>query len=205
MGMYGYLRRVSLDDADRLRDDPTLLSAFLFGDMPEMVEEKVPGLLGFFLRFTPIKVQRPAPVAEAREPLWPLPQPGEMIGLDKAWHGLHFLLTGTDDDGSEPACFLLSGGEDLEDDGNQELHARLLNPEQVRRFAEHLAPLSTEEMAGRFDPERMTKLKIYPDVIWMRPEEEDQPLSYLLSAFTDLREFVGSAASAGDAVVVCIS
>ena len=203
MGMYGHLRRVAPSDVPRLRDDPRLLGAFLFGDAPAVVEERVPGLLGLFLRLMRIKVQSVAPEEPSREPLWPRAGAGETLDLDKAWHGLHFLLTGTDDGGSEPACFLLSGGEHLGDD--DDVPARLLDADQVRWFAEHLASLSTEELARRFDPDRMTQLRIYPDVIWKRPEAEDQPRGFLLGAFADLREFVGAAATRGDAVVVCVS
>ena len=205
MGMYGYLRRIAPSDVPRIRDDPRLLEAFLFGERTQVVEERVPGLLGLFLRLARIKVQTAAPVQTSKDPLWPLPELGEMIGLDKAWHGLHFLLTGTDDGGREPACFLLSGGEDLGDEDDDGFQARLLSAEQVRWFGEHLASLSTDELTRRFDPDRMTELRIYPDVIWKRPEEEDEPRGYLLAAFTELREFITSAAARSDAVVVCIS
>jgi hypothetical protein len=203
MGMYGYLRRIAPSDVPRLRDDARLLGAFLFGEAPAVVEERVPGLLGLFLRLMRIKVQSVAPEQPSREPLWPRPGPGELISLDKSWHGLHFLLTGAADGGREPACFLLSGGEHLGDD--DDVLARLLDAEQVQSFADHLASLSSEELARRFDPERMTQLRIYPDVIWKRPEEEDEPRGFLFGAFGELREFVAAAAARGDAVVVCIS
>lgn len=203
MGMYGNLRRVTLADAERLRADQRALEWFLFGQPPIVVEERMPGLLGFLLKFTPIKVQRAEAAPPSDNPLWPPPAPGEDLDLDKAWHGLHFLLTGTADGGTEPACYLLAGGEDLGDD--DDVQARLLRPDQVRAMAEHLTALDTGELTRRFDPERMTKLGIYPDVIWKRPEETDAPRGFLLDAFSDLREFVGGVARDGDAIVVCIS
>ena len=204
MGMYGTLRRVTLADAERLRADPRLLEAFLFGEPPIVVEERLPGVLGFLLRLTPIKVQRTEPALPSADPLWPPPAPGEQLDVDKAWHGLHFLLTGTADGGAEPACYLLTGGEELGDD-EDDVQARLLRPAQVRALAEHLAPLGNDELTRRFDPERMTKLGIYPTVIWKRPEETDAPRGFLLDAFAGLREFVGDAARDGDAIVVCVS
>ena len=75
----------------------------------------------------------------------------------------------------------------------------------MRALAEHLATLDTDELTRRFDPERMTKLRIYPDVIWKRPEEGDPLRESLLDAFSELREFVGGAARDGYAIVVCIS
>jgi hypothetical protein len=205
MGMYAYLRRIAPSDVPRIRDDPRLLTAFLFGDAPGVTEERVPGLLGVFLRIMRIKVEVAAPAQPSKDPLWPPPGAGEMIALDKAWHGLHFLLTGTDDGGREPACFLLKGGEDLGDEDDDGFQARLLDAEQVRWFGEHLASLTAEELTRRFDPDRMTELRIYPDVIWKRPEEEDEPRGYLLAAFAELRAFITSAAARSDAVVVCIS
>ena len=202
MGIYGSIRRASVADAERLRVDRRLLEAFLFGEPPIVVEERLPGLLGLLLRLTPIKVQRAEPAPPSANPLWPPAAPGEALDLEKAWHGLHFLLTGTADGGTEPACFLLDGGEALGDD--DEVDARLLQPAQVRAFADHLASLTSDELTRRFDPVRMTKLRIYPE-IWQRPESEDDPRGFLLTAFGELRDFVGAAASSGDALVVCIS
>lgn len=36
---------------------------------------------------------------------------GEDLDLDKAWHGLHYVLTGTAAQGEEPWGYLLTGGE----------------------------------------------------------------------------------------------
>src|SRR5687768_13754481 len=139
MGMYGTLRRASAADVARLRANPGLVETFLFGEPPVMVDERPPGLLGFLLRLTPIRMQRVADPQPPRSdpPAWPPAAEGEDAHLDKAWHGLHFLFTGTADGGEEPACFLLAGGEDVGDD--DDLLARLLSPEQVREFAAFLA------------------------------------------------------------------
>jgi hypothetical protein len=170
-----------------------------------MIDDRPPGLLGFLLRLTPIKVQRAADPQPPRSatPAWPPAAAGEELNIDKAWHGLHFLFTGTADGGEEPACFLVHGGEDLGDD--DDLLPRLLGPPQVRDFAAFLAALTPEELTRRFDPERMTALEIYPDVIWQRPEATDEPLGFLLGAFDELRAFTAAAATAGDAVVVCVA
>lgn len=203
MGIYGSIRRASVADAERLRADPRLLEAFLFGEPSIVVEERLPRLLGFLLRLTPIKIQRSEPAPPSDNPLWPPAAPGEELDLEKAWHGLHFLLTGMADGGTEPACFLLDGGEELGGD-DDDVHVRLLRPAQVRAFADHLAALTPDELTRRFDPARMTKLRIYPE-IWQRSEEEDEPRRFLLDAFGELRDFVGTAAAAGDVLVVCIS
>jgi hypothetical protein len=35
------------------------------------------------------------------------------VDIDKGWHGLHFLFTGTADGGEERACYLVRGGEEI--------------------------------------------------------------------------------------------
>ena len=202
MGMYGFLRRVSVADAERIREDPALLEAFLFGETPIVIEERMPGILGFLLRFTPIKVQRVEEPPPSANPLWPRPGPDETIDLEKAWHPLHYLLTGTAWEGVEPANFIVAGGEPLGDD--DDVNARLLRPPQVRAFADFLATLAPEEVARRYDPARMQKLRVWtPGHLDGEAMETDR--RRLVDTFVELRDFVTSTAERGDAVVVCIS
>lgn len=115
------------------------------------------------------------------------------VDLDKAWHGIHFLLTGSDYDGEEPLSLAIMGGEELGGDG-----ARLLSCEQVQAVA---AVLPMEEvLRSRFDPQRMTDLEIYPK-IW---DEGDEALDYLISYYTPMAELFREAAGRGDSIAVDI-
>ena len=112
--------------------------------------------------------------------------------LDKAWHGIHFLLTGSAYDGEEPLCYLMRGGEfcgagDDDPDGS-----RVLRPHQIAAFDEALQKISTDEFRKRFDPPRMMEEGIYPD-IWDRNPEEDDTLGYLVDHFESLKNFVRKA------------
>src|SRR5690242_14594616 len=51
--------------------------------------------------------------------------------LDKAWHGIHWLLTGSSEGGEEPLCFLLAGGEQVGDVDVGYGPARALTSSQV--------------------------------------------------------------------------
>ncbi len=109
--------------------------------------------------------------------------PGEDLYLEKAWHGLHYLLTGTPWGGTEPWYYLLSGGEQV---GGPQNHAvgsgpaRVLLPAQVAAFDQALSP---EELTARFDPTEMRELKIYPE-IW--GQAEAQTIDWLRESYTDL-------------------
>src|SRR5690349_11334743 len=53
------------------------------------------------------------------------------LDLDKAWHGLHFLLTGTDWGGTPPLNFIVAGGETIGDVDVGYGPARAFTPEQL--------------------------------------------------------------------------
>jgi len=204
MGMTCSLHRAAESDVARLLADQAALAEFLDpddGSAPRVREVRPKGILGWLLRLTPITISEVDPESAEDAP-YPPPDPDRSIDIEKAWHGLHFLLTGTADEGEEPACFLLRGGEDLDDEGL----VRALRPGQVRRFSAHLSAIEAGDLARRYDPERMTGLGIYPDVIWKRTVEQGQsPLEWLVACFEDVRRFVGNAAAVGDCVIITIS
>lgn len=189
MSMICNLRRASRDDITRLLAAPEQITAFLYG-----VEAPMPGTLSRL--WSLIRRKPPAMPAVAPAPR----MDGDEADLDKSWHGLHFLFTGTAWEGDEPACYLVRGGEAI---GNVDVGygpARALAPDRVRRFAEFLDSLSPGELNRRYDPARMTALEIYPGN-WTgtgEPEEMDD----LLEGFAMLRDFVTETRDAGDALIV---
>lgn len=155
-------------------------------------------LEGFILRLFGITTQQVSATAAADD--WN--QDGDGIDIEKAWHGLHFLFTGTAWEGQEPGCFLLCGGEEI---GDKDVGpARVLRPDQVSQFAAFLAELSHDELARRYDPTRMTALEIYPE-IWMRPADSGESgFDYLFESFEDLRDFMKTTSARGDSLIVSV-
>jgi len=202
MGMTCTLYRVTEADIERFVDDPDAFAAFRDADDatgPPVRVVRPKGLLGFVLRFLPITITEVDP--DAPPPSQAL-DPERSTDIDKGWHGLHFLFTGTADEGDEPGCYLVRGGEDVDDEGQ----ARALRPKQVRRFAEFLSGLTAAELERRYDPARMTQLDVYPRAIWQRPASNgDAPLPWLLESFTELNGFVSRAATAGDGLIVLVA
>ena len=200
MGMYGTIWRVTPADVRRLsRAGRREVSDFLFGAPSGPVRAK--GLRGWFNRISPIKIESYEDYLDA-----PRGQGGAKaeLDVDKAWHGLHFLFTGTAQGGEEPACFLTEGGSMLGEDADEEALPRVLSAPQVAAFARYLRGLNRDMLAGRYDPARMTELGIYPD-IWDKAEELDQNRTYLLDAFEQLRDFVVAADAGGDQLVVMVT
>jgi hypothetical protein len=201
MGLTCSLHRASEREIDRLIAEPDAVPGFLYpddGSTPRVREVRPKGVLGWLLRLTPITIEEVVP--DDGDPERPPPDPDRSIDIDKGWNGLHFLFTGTADEGEEPACYLVRGGEEL-DEGQ----ARALRPDQVRRWAAYLEALTPAELARRYDPARMTELEIYPDTIWNRPPSAETPLSWLTGCHAQLRQFVNRAAACGDGLIINIS
>lgn len=126
-------------------------------------------------------------VAAPEGPLTSRPE----LNLDKAWHGLHYLMTGSDDDAAEPLGYLLSGGEEVAD--SPAGPSRLLDPEQVRHFYQAILAITPDELRARFDAKHMMALEIYPN-LWDQPGEAD----WLVGEFQRLRSFLQEQVAMGD-------
>jgi len=127
------------------------------------------------------------------------------LSLDKAWHGVHYVLCGQ----AEPGTALLSqavlGGVPLGDDDEGFSGygpARYFTVEQVAEISQALSrPESESEAAARFDTTRMSHLQIYPG--WrLNAEKEDQ--EWIMDNFRNLRKFYAEAAAKSQAIVTCL-
>lgn len=119
------------------------------------------------------------------------------VDLDKSWHGIHFLLTGTVWDCSTPLGMAILGGRPIGED-NGYGPARLLEGDTVKAVAEALSVVDHQVLRHRFDPLEFQRAEIYPDGIW---DEEDILEEYLLPNLRMLTQFYGDAAAHGSAVL----
>jgi hypothetical protein len=128
------------------------------------------------------------------------PTDGSYLSLEKSWHGLHYLLTGSPWGGQLPLSFILTGGVEIGPDLDYG-RARLLSADFVRDLDSSLSGLTVDELWKRFDPEQMSKEKIYPE-IWDEPEEElrDEYGWY----FNDLKSFVRDARSQDNSIIIVV-
>ena len=124
--------------------------------------------------------------------------------LDKAWHGIHFLLTGTAWAGEPPLDFLVAGGQAV---GAEDLGygpGRVFSSAQVRGIHAAVAAISDDELSRRYSPASMREADVYPD-IWDRAPELDDAREYVMSYVTTLREFLTSASRRGLGMLVYLA
>jgi hypothetical protein len=127
--------------------------------------------------------------------------PARQVSLEKAWHGLHYLLTGNASGGTGPEAFLLAGGEPIGEDLGYG-PARLMGPDAVQALARTLSAISDEQLWRRFDADRMTEEGIYP-LIW--DEGETELREEYLGYYHALQEVVATASMANNGLVLVLS
>ena len=130
--------------------------------------------------------------------------PTREADLDKAWAGIHYLLTGTAWNGIKPLNFLLLGGEAVGSIDVGYGPARAFYSAEVREISNALSEIGESELRKRFNPSEMMKLKVYPE-IWNRDVEEDDTIGYCVEYYKELRVFLAAAAKEGSGIIISIT
>ena len=208
MGMVVSLSSVRDETIERLLADPPLVWQVVAPDDPEAYERArseaddraKPGLIS---RLFGARTQGDAP----RTPLPPLELTdgeGDLGDLDKSWHGIHYLLTGTADESGTPLEFLVAGGTDVGDEDVGYGPPRVFTSAETRTIATALAAVTDEDLRSRFDPAAMMRAEIYPK-IWDRDPKDDDTLGYLMEYVAILREAMNTVTSRGHGLLVVLS
>ena len=126
------------------------------------------------------------------------PEDERRLDLDKAWHGIHFVLNGVAWGGEWPLVAAVHGGTEIGEDMGYG-PARLPGPDDVREVAASLP--APDEFDARIDLDALSSADIYPDV-WDRKDEGND--EWLVGEYRNLVKFFRSAASRGDGLLSCI-
>ena len=200
MGMYAALYTLSDENIEKIRADPALVWKVVAPEEPEIYEKvrngPKPGLL------SRIFGHKKAPAVEVIDFSLGDDEVAD-LDLEKAWHAIHYLLTETAWEGEEPFNFMVSGGIDVGEDTGYGL-SRAFTSEQVKSINTVLQPIDEPFLKGRYNPEKMMTLEIYPE-IWDREAEREENLRYYLDTFEELKSFVAQAAERNVGFIVYIS
>lgn len=124
---------------------------------------------------------------------------GASLSIDKAWHGVHYLLCGKVEPGSDVASQAVMGGTEVGEDLGYG-PARYFEADEVAAIARELSRPNLEaEMDARWDPDKMASLGIYPGQFIATEDRQ-----WLMDAFRKLRQFYVDASAAKLAVVTCL-
>jgi len=129
---------------------------------------------------------------------------GSSTDLDKAWHGIHYLLTKTAWEGRAPLNFLVAGGRQVGKIDVGYGPARVLSAAETQAAHAALALIDDETLRARFDPADMAAKEIYPE-IWDRDPEHEDSLDYLLEYAGILRTFLAQVVERKQGLVVYLT
>ena len=202
MGMVLGLTTLADANIERLLTDPPLVWKVVAPDEPDIYQQarrdasKPSFFSGMFGRKDP-----PPPEPQ---PLMLAESEGISTDVDKAWHGIHYLLTGSADEGEKPWSFLVSGGREVGDIDIGYGPARVFTAAETKSIYQALTSLSEDDLRARFNPDEMTAKDIYPE-IWSRGSPDDDTIGYLVEYFRLLRGFLQQAVDAEVGMVVVLS
>jgi uncharacterized protein DUF1877 len=125
----------------------------------------------------------------------------DRVVLDKAWHAIHFVLTGSRLGGDEPLNFLVSEGTPVGEVDVGYGPARALTSNQVRHIAAALTSIEPDLIAGRVDVKQLDDHAIYPGN-WQR---NGYGVDYVVSNYREMRDFVIRAAERGHGMILYIN
>ena len=118
-------------------------------------------------------------------------QSGRQIDLDKQWHGVHFLLTGSAGATSDPLSIIVGNFEEIGPD-NGYGPAWIIPSSSLASCNEKLSKLSDEEISVRFNPQAMQQEDVYLADLFV--DEGDEARGFLMGDVVRLRGFITQAA-----------
>jgi hypothetical protein len=144
-------------------------------------------------------------ITEARARLAVIGFVEQALSLEKSWHVLHYLFTGSIDDSSAPGSTLLTGeplGEDL---GYGP--ARLHDVRETRDFGHFLETLDLARLQARMNIREMTRLGVYsmPMGLNSNTEHESELHAEVAFYFPALRDYVAKVSENGDGLLIWLS
>lgn len=110
--------------------------------------------------------------------------------IGKAWHVIHFLLTGSDsNEGSPLSKVIFSENSQLlrQSEGSPfDCSVSMLTPNEVKEILNNLNQVSLDEIKSRFDNNKLLSMGIYPEFWW---RQDNEPLEYILSSYCKIISF----------------
>ena len=163
-------------------------------------------MIGRLLRVPADKVRGLPPSSQPQlEQLYPddgcESDPEKSLDMDKSWHLIHFLLTGSAWGGEGPVANAILGGKEIVDTDAGYGPFRYLSPADVQATSEALAEVDTNSLWSRFDAKQVSEADIYTSP-WTGDDPERE---YIAQNYMALRNFYSSAAAAGDGMLLYIS
>src|SRR5438445_3371877 len=170
MGMIGHLRAITEEQLSTFQQNPASLGDFLHGK----ARANSANLMAALQRAQEIGLRaigKPEEKEKARLEIIreltaagvKLPTDGpdkDGLSLEKSWHSLHYLLTGSAQEVDSPLGNAILGGKEIGPDMGYG-PARFLDARQVQEVSSALSKVPNHDLARRFDLRAINAAKVY--------------------------------------------
>lgn len=116
------------------------------------------------------------------------------LDLDKQWHAVHFMLTGSAGVTDDPMSLILGSFEEIGPDHGYG-PAWLIPNAFLVKFSAALSATNDDELKARYDPTLMVREQVY--IAEALQEEGEEGLGFLMEDIARIREFTAKAAADG--------
>ncbi len=126
----------------------------------------------------------------------------EIFELGQAWHILHYVFTGSADEGKWPGAFIMSGGREVGPDLGYGA-PRLLTPEQSKEVATFLNAQSLQLLDAAYVTQDIAASQVY----WKAssdPAARQRQIKDLWGVVQRFRTFIGQLSQSGDSALIYI-
>jgi len=120
----------------------------------------------------------------------------ELVSIDKAWHAIHYILTGEVWEVPEDDILaqLILGGEPVNDEDMGYGPIRWISKEIVSRLSDAMDEWDMERFRAKFNLKDMAENEIYPII---KDEDEEIFFQYVWENFATLKQFFRETAEKG--------
>lgn len=118
----------------------------------------------------------------------------DFLDVDKSWHGIHFLLTGSAWEGDAPLKWVVLAPREIGEDVGYG-PARILTPAEVSEVNKALASIPADQLQSKYDWQALNRNEIYPQN-WSEGDHD-----YIVGNFEDLKKLYASAAHRGMGII----
>ena len=127
--------------------------------------------------------------------------PNDILDVDKAWHAIHYTLTGETYGGDVPLANVVFGINPIGEEDVGYGPALGTDTLTVKEIANALDKITDTDFKHKFNAKALASAEIYPQ-IW---DEGDAALDYVVTYFNELREFYRQAAEKDLAIITFIN
>lgn len=136
------------------------------------------------------------------------------LELDKAWHGIHFLLKKCSN--NDMAGFLIDGGKVIQNTSWRDIYGvdvmdmRCFKDDDVKKINSILQLIPNDAISKKYNPPQLNKMKIYPDIwekgfissLLAKRLKSSSSLDYILFYYLKLRKFIKEAAEDNLSIII---